>query len=115
MKLMSLVRLDILPWFFFCCKRTVVIFPALLGTLKRMRRSRGPSGSGELSRKGRHGHVGMLRFDLLIHPWVLLNVFIGPHVGAAPRRRNDVVAHFEMIEHADRGEISLSSQIPRVQ
>jgi hypothetical protein len=66
MKLMSLVRLDI-SWFFFCCKRTVVIFPALLGTLKRMRRSRGPSGSGELSRKGRHGHVGMLRFDLLIH------------------------------------------------
>jgi hypothetical protein len=64
------------------------------------------------AREGMDMLYAALHVHLLIHPWVLLIVFAGPHVGAVPRRRNDVVAHFEMIEHADRGVISLSFQIP---
>jgi hypothetical protein len=34
------------------------------------------------------------RVHLLIHPWVLLTIFAGPHVGAVPQRGNNV-AYFE--------------------
>ena len=33
---------------------------------------------------------------LLIHPLVLLTVFVGRHVGMEPRRGSGIVAHFEM-------------------